>query len=154
MTNDNVYQSIFDEVCKYLPDDWEKVVELKNKIGNFIAWILPYQSATLLADLASLTASLLSMKGLIPSGGATGWTVALSFAKIAISFAADKIYQEKYSDAYEVFQFLKSEIVCIVASFRNSLMIRCLLPKESAHLPGTSAGTGNDSYAFPREAAA
>ena len=26
MTNDNVYQSIFDEVCKYLPDDWEKVV--------------------------------------------------------------------------------------------------------------------------------
>ena len=26
MTNDSVYQSIFDEVCKYLPDDWEKVV--------------------------------------------------------------------------------------------------------------------------------
>ena len=93
-------------------DDWEEIVSLQNKILGFLAYLLPYQTTTLLADVTALTTGLMSMKGLVVTGATSAWGVALSFGKIALSFAADKIYQQRYDDAYEVFQFLKSEIVC------------------------------------------
>ena len=94
-------------------DDWQKAVELQGKIMNFIMWIIPYQTATLFADFAAVSTGLASLMGItVDPSGATWLGVALSFAKIAISYAADKIYQDRYECALEVFNYEKADIIC------------------------------------------
>ncbi len=93
--------------------DWQKAVELQGKIMNFIMWIIPYQTATLFADFAAVSTGLASLMGItVDPSGATWLGVALSFAKIAISYAADKIYQDRYECALEVFNYEKADIIC------------------------------------------
>ncbi len=105
------------ELGKKLPvtncDDSDKAMALKNEIMNFLFSILPYQSLTLSGDVAAIVAGLTSMKA-VPADPTpvTKWTMLLSFGKLAASYAADKIYQSRYEDAWEVFKYRESEIVC------------------------------------------
>ncbi|MBO4810581.1 MAG: chitobiase/beta-hexosaminidase C-terminal domain-containing protein [Prevotella sp.] len=94
-------------------DDWEKAANLQSQIYSFLMWIIPYQTSTLFGDLAAITTGLASCLGVeVDPSTLTWWGVALSFAKIAVSYAADKIYQDKYDAALEVFNYAKQDIVC------------------------------------------
>lgn len=94
-------------------DDYEKALSLQSEINSFLYWIIPYQTATLSADFVAFSAGLYSLVS-VPADPTkvTAWSLALSIGKIALSIAAQKIYDSRYSDAMEVFQWKRSEIEC------------------------------------------
>lgn len=94
-------------------DDLDVSLALRSDIRSFLGWLLPYQTTTLLADVTAVTAGLYSLVA-VPADPTkvTGLSLFLSIAKLALSYAATKIYDQRYADALEVFQYRRKEIVC------------------------------------------